>query len=551
MYLEHVATSTRNHPLRSSYPLVLFALLALVLVSVFLLAPITVTLDGYSHLYGANVLREMLGGNPEVHRYFSYNSLLLPNWICPLFLAALSSILPYELALKAQIVLLGILLLSSLYFCVDVTPYQRRQRAQILILLLPFALNGFVTLGFYGFLMSASMCVFVLGLILRHGLRMSLRLQLLTAFLLLAAYFSNPLPVLLSLLFPATHFVAEAIIHRRDGLRRVVFALKRCIFCSWPWVPPICLILWFYLRLTHATKPYGFSVVNTLKRHAIALARDAVLSISPTPSVGTLFIVLLGILSASLFLRPRQLSEKQRFRYTFLAALSVSTLVFYLLVPDSVGEGSWVPARFLWYSAFSLILLAVTIGSSGERVLTLCSLVATLSVIGFAGEYALVSNILAPAMADLRMATEKAPRHSRVLILAYRMTPSCQGSPLLERTLPEYHLALASTLKNQLIVLNDYEARSSVFPLRYSGTRSFAATENDGWSTFEEKRAAWSEVLNSDTGADFVLSWGTPSGPTYCTNPVAPPFEEALRIKHDLVFFTKGASCVQLWRKRG
>ena len=114
-----------------------------------------------------------------------------------------------------------------------------------------------------------------------------------------------------------------------------------------------------------------------------------------------------------------------------------------------------------------------------------------------------------------------------------------------------YHLALASTLQNQLIVLNGTQAVTSQFPLRYSGPRSFALLGDQPSLTFEEKSANWYEVLKSDSDVDFVVSWGTPSGSVWCTDPVSPPFQEMLRIKHDLVFVKEGASRVQLWRKRG
>jgi hypothetical protein len=114
-----------------------------------------------------------------------------------------------------------------------------------------------------------------------------------------------------------------------------------------------------------------------------------------------------------------------------------------------------------------------------------------------------------------------------------------------------YHLALASTLQNQLIVLNGTQAVTSQFPLRYSGPRSFALLGDQASLTFEEKSANWQEFLRSDSDAEFIVSWGVPTGPVWCTNPVSPPFQEEFGISHDLVFVKEGASRVQLWRKRG
>lgn len=78
--------------IRSLHGIPLFGLLVALLLYVFLFAPITVTLDGYSHLYQANILSRMLSGQPTVHAYFGYNSLLVPNWGGTLCLAGLSRV---------------------------------------------------------------------------------------------------------------------------------------------------------------------------------------------------------------------------------------------------------------------------------------------------------------------------------------------------------------------------------------------------------------------------------------------------------------------------
>src|SRR5262249_45066819 len=154
-------------------------------------------------------------------------------------------------ALKLLVVLIVTALTCSLYYCIDTTLYQRHQRAQVLIVLIPFALNTFLTWGFYGFLFSSSMCIFVLGLLLRHGLSMPLRMQCVAACLLLLAYFSHPLPVAISFLFPCAYFAAQGTIHWRAWFRsRAV--LKPAVLGLWPWLAPALLLPWFYLRLAQA-----------------------------------------------------------------------------------------------------------------------------------------------------------------------------------------------------------------------------------------------------------------------------------------------------------
>jgi hypothetical protein len=552
----------------SFYPVLLFVLLVVLLLYLFLFVPVTITLDGYSHLYGSQALRLMLGGQPEFHRTFSYNSILVPNWLSTLFLAALSIIVPNELALKLLMVLSVTALIYSLYFCIDTTLYNYRQRAQALIVLLPFALNAFLTFGFYNFLISSSICIFVLGLVLRHGLRMSLPLQCVTACLLLVAYFSHPFPVIISFLFPGAYIIVDVIIHWHCRWRTPVTALKRHGLGIWPWLPPACIFPWFYLRLSKAVpsdvdpmKLTGVrralalarhdSITYTLTHRTLELTRDAVVSIAPTANVGTLFIALLSILLAGVFLWPRKLFAQNRLGLTSLTVLTVSTTVLSLIVPLEVGDGGYIVTRILWFAAIFLVLLALASGAFDAQLLTLCSLVAAISVVEFAGEYLLVSKRLAPAVAEVRLAMESVPRHSRILIMGYRMTPSsCEGLPLVRMSVPERSWALVGALRNELIVLNYYEAYTSHFPLRYLTSR-YADVVGEVDLSDEQNKAAWSDTLRSDPDVDFVVSWGISRGiSANCTNSVDPPFEEALRSRYDVVFSQQGTSRVELWRKR-
>ena len=274
------------------------------------------------------------------------------------------------------------------------------------------------------------------------------------------------------------------------------------------------MILWFYLRLIGVGQPKAYSLADNVKDRIIGLGRDAVLSISPSPTFGTLFIALLALLLASVLLRPRRLLAQNRLRFISLTLLVVSTFVLYLLVPDAVGDGLDVANRILLFSAFLLVLLAIMSGVFDAKFLTLCSLIAALVIIGFAAEYLHVAREIAPALTELRSATKRIPDNSRILILGYQLTPSCKRWPLLERTRPERHFALGSTLERGLIVLNDYQGLTSHFPLKYSKGRPEASIDEP---PTPQQATAWLDVLHNDSDVDFVVSWGTPTGPRVCS----------------------------------
>ena len=148
---------------------------------------------------------------------------------------------------------------------------------------------------------------------------------------------------------------------------------------------------------------------------------------------------------------------------------------------------------------------------------------------------------------------ESIPAHSRIVIIGYRLMPSCRDKPLLNITNPERHWALLGAVKNGLIVLNDYQANTSHFPFQQS-TSLYAnivneVRETDGGAAWPKKRAAWREVLKNDPNVDYVVSWGAPRTP-YCGADAAAPFGAELNLGYEKVFSNQRASRVQIWKRR-
>jgi hypothetical protein len=449
-------------------------------------------------------------------------------------------------------------LFASLCFCVRPAQQSRHERAQTLLVLLPFALNSFLILGYYGFLISASLCFFVLGLLIRHGLTLPVRLQCVSACLLLAAYVSHPFPVAISFLFPCAWVLASALARRREvGLASA--ATARDALAMWPWLPPALLVVWFSLRLTAVEAPRGAAAAVGVTSRVVATARGAVLSISPGASAGTanspgtypptawLSVALLVLLLVAVLMHRRQLGARDSVRSFALTVLVIASLALSLIVPDRVGDGSGIVMRVLFHAAVFLVLLALVSGALGPRLSALCALVASLIAIGFAREYQLAASRLAPALAEVRAAMQRIPVHSRILILGYRMTPLCEGGPLLKMTFPERHAAMSGALANELIVLNDYQAHTSHFPLRHVNARYEDAV--DEFSTYSAaQQAAWLEILRARSDVDWVVSWGL-SGDPLCRTTVGSPYEYSLRGSFERVRLEEGASRVALWRR--
>jgi hypothetical protein len=305
--------------------------------------------------------------------------------------------------------------------------------------------------------------------------------------------------------------------------------------------------------------------------------RDAVLSVSPGGYPAAFSTALLMVLVVGIFVRLRKggASEKERsapvqiptapfqptapsqtsaksaldyLRFATLAGLAVMTLALSVIAPDRVGDGSEIVMRLVFHAAVFLVLLAFAGAALQPALVTLCCTLAVLWVIAFAGEYHVAARRVAPAVAEVRSAMSDIPARSRILILSHRMTPLCEGGAFLTRTFPERHAALAGAIENELIVLNDYQAHTSHFPLVHrNGRHRDVVDEFDSFSP--RQREGWMEILSRADDVDFVVAWGL-SGDPLCRNTVRAPYEYILRSAYELDRLEEGFSRVAVWRRR-
>jgi hypothetical protein len=494
-------------------------------VGVLLFAPQTVTLDGYSHLYHARLLRDLLAGLPETVAYFTWASPLLPNWLTALTLAALSSILPATLALKLLVIAAFLALLGGLAAAARAAASLERLPPQSRLLLTPFALCGFLTMGFLGYLLSAALAFYVLSLLLHPRFAESWPKQTLAAFLLLVAYFFNPFPVLIALLFPLASLTLD----------------PRAL---WPFAPVACLMAGFYMTLSAGGTAQSLPLARLVIDRALSLAKpDSLAGLASTPTAVVAFALLLGVLLAGLFLSKPSGPLAILFGCTFLA---------YFVAPDAVGDASLISKRLLMFALSFLVLLALARGPLDRRLAMLCALLATATIGLFSAEYLLVSIRLKPAADELAQALQQVPRGSTVLFLGYPLSPSCQDWGLAGRIAPERHWPMLAALERGLIVLNDYQPGATHFPVQYRDKR-FAGVEDELKPASTHRREAWRAVLTTPNPEPaYLVAWGAPPALlSDCTEFLDPPLADLFPARFDPVFERRGASYVAIWRNRG
>jgi hypothetical protein len=232
-----------------------------------------------------------------------------------------------------------------------------------------------------------------------------------------------------------------------------------------------------------------------------------------------------------------------------LAVFSAILLAVYFVIPDRVGNGTDISRRVLLMFLCGISVLALSSDlASDPRYLRLCASLAALIAVGVCAEYMLVSWRLAPAVRELKSAMSRIQPRSTMLLLSYRLTPKCGGSPLLEAAKPERHWGLFGAIEQNLLVLNDYEPATQDFPTEYRDRR-FSLIENE-FDFSQPKVAAWNDALDSAQEVAYVVSWGVPSGTSDCGVWVHAPLEENLKRTYLMEFHHRQTSRVQIWRRR-
>jgi hypothetical protein len=511
-----------------------------------ILAPVPLSLDGPSHLNTALVIRHLFADNALFQEHFRFASALTPNWLASVIAAVIA--IPASARWSLTVMNTFVILLSvlALYFLVKrsgIPPPSREHRFYVLTILMPLAVNGFLTLGFWGFLISADLCFIALGL-LQHD-RLVWR-RIVSPMLVLLGFWAHPVPVLLTGLIPALGY-ARAVFQLRGSVCETRKTLNRRFALDiLPWCGAVFVIIMFAFTLAPDGKVLPVNLLSQIDHRMKDFAgSEAFRLLSPTPTVLGLFIIYAAMLLVG-FVASYGMSHLFRWQLTvFVGTLAV----LYFIVPEKIGNGGFIPERVLWIA----IAITCVVSISGRLTsntwyLRSCATCAAIITVLFALQYIQMSIRMEPALEELRVASAKVAKQSKTLLLTYRLTPQCARSPLLQKTSPENHWALLETIPRELIILNEYQPGTMHFPVEYRDLRFFSIT--GPFKSTVEQETAWRRTLASAEAGTIVLSWGVPSGSTGCGSWVEAPLADTLRRLYELRYENANQSRVQVWERR-
>ena len=314
------------------------------------------TQDGPAHLYNAQILREYASSD-FFRQYFDLRLALFPNWLSFLVEWGLLYIFP---ALVSEKILLSFYIilfpLGFFYFLDAVQP----GRNLIGFLSFLFIYNFLFLMGFYNFVLTIPLFLFLVGYWLKNKDHLGWKHGLICNLLLLLIFFGHLVSYVLAIGFLGL----LSLLFFRKKVRPILLTMA-CV------LPSTLLFINYYIGsgVSETIKPvWDMAHIADLFTRLVELKllvsyTDFQQWIAGGTAIITLFLLVYTIWKDLLEARSK-VQNNHNYRI-YILVLFIISLTLYLMMPDSIGPGGWLNDR-LGLLALLLLLTLLRIGE-GRR----------------------------------------------------------------------------------------------------------------------------------------------------------------------------------------
>lgn len=519
------------------------------------------TQDGPIHLYNARILLDWFNGNGVdfYQPYYLINERISPNWFTSLLLIAFSSLAGFAIGHQ---ILLSVYQIGFAWAFRYMVRSISKESSFFSLLAFPLSGSLFLHYGFYNFCLSFIFFFLITGVLVKSQGNFSLKTSI-----WLFLYF-----VFLYIAHPVSYVMAVALM----GLLVLVYAADQTWLSDQQkpfllgWIQqtlrktpailaillPTMLLFVYFLITSEGTDERATtgSIPNLIKK---LLVFDNLISFSSAERllIGLLGLVLLSLAGSVLWekYRSRQLSQGD-----WLLLVAVLFVLVYLAAPSRLAGGSVIKPRMPLYVYIALIVwLAYQVYPSKIRIWGLWALSAV--AIGLILVRLPIQLKLDRYVKEYRTVLPYINDQSTVLSINYayhgESLEKKQISPIL-KIFSNMQGFLGIDSDKQLILLDNYQARTSYFPVRWQEERnpyrhiSKSRNPNEHTNGISDYPACGDfDTYPERTGAsvDYVVIWGDPSH--FGENSCVLDTERQLAEGYEKIY-TSPNSLVQLYKKR-
>ncbi|RKU31287.1 hypothetical protein C6497_02005 [Candidatus Poribacteria bacterium] len=463
------------------------------------------TQDGASHIYNAYVLKEYHHpDNSQLREVYELNSTLFPNWTSHALLLILMYIFPPIICEKVVLSLCIVLLPLSLFYFINGFKNTNTYFGLVGFI---FAYNYLLHMGFYNFVLSMSIFFFTLGYWWRIKKEMSVYHIVMIYIQLLLIYFTHfhsYVLLLFAMTFLAIYLFLYEIVKDISSenpesnlllprLRESITKVKSVLIFLGILLPAYFMFLNHYLYLAdkHVNKGYkGFEWLwdYFLSMKSLVSFRDEHILIGQTLLLVLTIAFILTIIYRIFDTTKNEESKSNNPKWTLyimeadgLFILSMLITVLYFITPWSGFSGGWINDRFHLY--IYLVLLPFFFIPHHKRINhVIAGMIIVLSLwhLGLNIQtYSLLNRDIKEALSLNGIDNENT--------ILMSIPGEWNGTSDQLGFVPKYvapfgHIECHLIINKGVAYLNNYEANTDHFPLRYK---------------------------NKDLPADYVIVWRT------------------------------------------
>lgn len=318
------------------------------------------SMDGPAHLYNSNLIYHLLKGDcTPLYDFYTFNKILIPNWIGHFILASLYFIFPAWLAEKAMLILyLTGLVFSFRLLVKQICP----ENIYLSIFIFPFAYSFLFHLGFYNYSISFIFLFTTIYYWLKTKNEHNFKKYLILFGLFTLTYFSNALTFCFLGLCLGLYIISYEIdeyLCKKDLSFSIKSVIKKLTVLFLVSLPGLILLIVFYKTTTffHSQGQYSASELTKWINHVRALISY---DYTGEEIITQQFLHLAVIItSISIFLRVQKNLSKSfasmiNKNDIILLPVLIALIALYI-VPDSSGAGMMSDRYCLMFSMLLLI----------------------------------------------------------------------------------------------------------------------------------------------------------------------------------------------------
>lgn len=331
------------------------------------------TLDGPAHLYNATLVSNMLFDNNELlNKYFTFNSIPVPNWSEYIFLMFFKIFLP---AYRAEKIILILYVVGYAFAFRHLILTLSPANVFLSYLVFPFIFSFLLFLGFYNF----SLAVVFLLLSITFWIKFertgfTKKRGIILFFLFNLTYFSHLFSFFWLLIFICLYMAMQFIlniIHKEDNYRNLIFACSKKIlfFLIVSFIPIIFMLMYFHTNPAYQNKYYidKVELIGWLKNIRPIIALHFQKEEAFTKKLiyllgGLLSIVIYNKISSISFIGKTMKEKGVAFLKSFVnitdvwLIAAVLLLYLYFHLPDGDGAIGYVSVRLGYFFFIFLVL---------------------------------------------------------------------------------------------------------------------------------------------------------------------------------------------------